>query len=270
MPCHERDQDQHHQHDVVVGQRIRKLEGRRRILQRELESPAPTKERALQHHCPRQLRHGERRHCEVDSTKAETEADRSDRDSHGCTEQSAEPKADPRCEAELQIQHRREVAARPEIDRIAQRELAGEATDQIPALAQVGVEEGQDRGGEKPFGDSPGKPEGHNAKHKPADQLHARAPKNPEGRMSRITMTRLRLSALLSVPGRKISPTDWLSPTTSPPASEPTKLPIPPRTTTTMATNTNCTPRPGVNGRKPAIADPAIPAHATLRAKAIK
>src|SRR6266545_1186481 len=242
MPCHERDQDQHHQHDVVVGQRIRKLEGRRRILQRELESPAPTKERALQHHCPRQLRHGERRHCEVDSTKAETEADRSDRDSHGCTEQSAEPKADPRCEAELQIQH----------------------------LAQVGVEEGQDRGGEKPFGDSPGKPEGHNAKHKPADQLHARAPKNPEGRMSRITMTRLRLSALLSVPGRKISPTDWLSPTTSPPASEPTKLPIPPRTTTTMATNTNCTPRPGVNGRKPAIADPAIPAHATLRAKAIK
>src|SRR5215813_5704118 len=93
----------------------------------------------------RELGKGDGEQCKINARDAEAKAepadhcteDRGDRDRSEHTEPGADPEVEP--------EQRTDVAAEPDIERVPERELPGEAHHQVPSLADESEIEDQDQ-----------------------------------------------------------------------------------------------------------------------------
>src|SRR5260370_33773923 len=85
----------------------------------------------------RELGEGDSEDCEIDAAHAEAKGEEAD-DGTAChRDRDRRGQSDPGPETEMDIERRGRVAAEPDIDRVAERELAGEALHNVPPLAGV-------------------------------------------------------------------------------------------------------------------------------------
>src|SRR5579862_733040 len=179
----------------------------------------------VEDHEPDELGKRERDDSEIELAQLEPEADRADRDRDQRDEQHADQRAHP--ERNAQVNHRqvRRVRGEAERGRMEQRELPGEAEDQVEADRENAdeVREDQDREHHVVV-DS----ERHEEQRYGEQKLH-RGAKSPAGRKSRISTRNTSPYASLYAEGRKIDPTPSATPMMMPPANDPITLPMPAR-----------------------------------------
>src|SRR6266568_1258568 len=149
--------------------------------------------------------------------------------------------AEPRPDAEMDPQRRRHIGADAQIERVAERQLPGEAHQQIPGLADVGEIQHQDQHadeiavGDQRRGQKSG--EQHRGEHAAAQRricpqrAHARRPSRPCGRSTSTAINRPNENMLFIEGAAKNPASASETPMSTPPRSAPAIDPSPPMMT---------------------------------------
>src|SRR6185312_7445647 len=155
--------------------------------------------------------------------------------------------ADPGRHAPMAEQRSAGIGAEPDIERVAERELPGEAGDDVPGLAEIGGEQDHHQHGDDVAVDEKRQRQHDgNEEHerdrgavRQAEETAARhaRPSNPCGRNSSTRMRRAKLKALLSEGSTTKPESASDTPTSRPPSSAPGMLPRPPRMTMMKASS---------------------------------
>ena len=119
---------------------------------------------------PRELAEGDGQQREVDAGQREAEAEIADDRAGDGGDGDAGEQADPRADAEMEVEAGRDVAAQPGIERVAERELAREAHQDVPGLPDIGEVEHQDQDGEPVLADQRRRREEQRQQHAQAQQ----------------------------------------------------------------------------------------------------
>src|SRR5262249_24462503 len=173
-------------------------------------------------------------------------------------------------------QGRRHVAAEAEEQRMAERELAGEAEHHVPRLPRIGGVEEQREHGEQVVVDDERRDQKRNREraqqHEPAARNaieqpdHAAFfPSSPCGR-NRSTSTRIPNANMLFADGVNRRPAmASVNPISTPPSSAPSIEPRPPVITMTKASKVSAGPSGGVTSMRTTSMAPAAPTQAAPR-----
>src|SRR6476620_508758 len=131
------------------------------------------------------------------------------------------------------------VRADPAVERMAERELAGEPHHHVPGLAGVGVVENQRRDREcvRPREGGKHREGGEEQRERDAAAAQARFPSRPRGRSSSTRISRPKLNMLFAEGAMKRPATASETPISTPPRSAPPIEPSPPTITMTKASS---------------------------------
>src|SRR6185312_2786330 len=196
--------------------------------QREVDS-----ERAVREPVPVQddesseLREGERHDREIQFPQLEAKADRADHDRDQRDEHDADKGAEPERDSPVRHRQIRRVRGQAERGGVEQRQLAGEAEDEVEADGEDAEDEREDQDRQDDVAVHDGRHE--KQRYPEQQQFHRLAAKSPAGLSSRISTRKTRPYASLYAEGRKIEPTPSATPMMMPPANEPITLPMPAR-----------------------------------------
>ena len=86
---------------------------------------------------------------EIDAGDAEAERQEADDRAAGHRDRDRGQQAEPGADAEMHVERRGRVGAEPDIERVAERQLAGKAHHDVPGLADIGEIEDEDQDGEQ-------------------------------------------------------------------------------------------------------------------------
>src|SRR5262249_5043923 len=178
--------------------------------------------------------------CEIDAADAEAEGEEADDGATRHRDRDRRSQSEPRPDAEMDIERRRGICAEPDIDGVAEGELAGEAHHHVPRLAGIGGIEDDDEDGEQIVVRHPRRRHQHDEQHhqernaaarnpleQPSDQ-DSRLPRRPGGGNRTPRTSRPKENMLLAEGGKNRPATAWGSPISTPRRSAPGIEPSPP------------------------------------------
>src|ERR1051326_2699779 len=211
---------------------------------------------------------------EVDAGHAEAEGEEADDHAACDRDQDRDRHADPRPDAEMHVERRGRVGAKPDIERMAERQLAGKAHHHVPGDTGVGEIKNDDQHGEQIIvgegrcGDQGCEHQAQQnerlARHvgkEPGDH-EVFLPMMPCGRNSS-TSTRMANENMLLADGEKNSPASAsVSPISTPPSGARVSEPSPPVITTMKASSVSAGPSGGVTSTISTMMAPAAPTQA--------
>src|SRR6185503_11497805 len=181
----------------------------------------------------RELGEGDGEEREIHPRDAEAEGEKADRHA----QQDRHPQPGPRADAVVEEDRTRRVRADADVERMAERELPGEAHHHVPCLAGVGEVKDQrcdrERVGDREKGKNDEEQEQGGEADLGADQ--AFFPSRPCGRSSSTRMSRPKLNMLFAEGAMKSPATASETPISTPPRSAPPIDPSPPTITMTKA-----------------------------------
>src|SRR5580704_10859976 len=191
---------------------------------------------------------GDGENGEIDPGDAEAEGESADDRAARRGNRYRGEKPDPRSDAEAREQHCGDVSAEPGENRVAERQLAGEAHHDIPGLAGIGEIKNEDENGDEIVVGNPrrdherrqesGQQDRGPARHAIGEARHHQAgllPRMPCGRNSN-TATRMAKANMLLADGVNSNPASAsVKPISRPPTSAPAIEPRPPVMTMTKA-----------------------------------
>src|SRR5262249_37780358 len=211
---------------------------------------------------------------EIDATDAEAKGEEADDGAARHRDRDRRGQPEPRPDAEMDVERRRRIGAEPDIDGVAEGELAGEAHHHVPRLAGIGGIEDDDKDGEKIVVRHPRRRQQHDEQHhqernaaarNPLEQPSDHAsllPKMPCGRNSNTSTSRPKENMLLAEGVKNRPAIASVSPISTPPSSAPGIEPSPPVMTMMKASSVKAGPRAGVT---PTSTAPARPTEAAPR-----
>src|SRR5262249_48695691 len=182
-----------------------------------------------------------------------------------------DPKPQPWAHAEVHVEGRCSVGAKPDVERVTQRKLAGKAHHDVPGLPDIGKVENQDEHGDEVVaGHQRGGEERHR---KPCQQLEpapgnavgeesdhvSRLPRRPCGRNSSTTTRMAKVNILLAEGVKRSPPKASVRPISTPPNSAPAIEPSPPVMTITKARSVYVGPSGGGPSMRSTIIHPQAP-----------
>src|SRR5690606_16414921 len=166
------------------------------------------------------------------------------------TGNSGQDEAAPGINVEVDLQDRRAIRAGAEKKRMAEGELPTITTQQVPGLAEVGIKQRKRQPGDPKIGLNEQR---HRSHHQAEDDdcrqiAHGqtRCPSRPFGLNNSTTMKIRKMPSWPRLSPRNNPPRLSVTPIIRPPSRAPTKLPIPPSTTTVKATSTKACPTWGL------------------------
>src|SRR5262245_55868480 len=222
----------------------------------------------------RELGEGDGEDCEIDAAHAEAEGEEAD-DRTAChRDRDRRGQSDPGPETEMDIERRGRVAAEPDIDGVAEGELAGEAHHHVPRLAGIGGIEDDDKNGEEIVVRHPGRRQQHDEQRRQKRNAAARNsrkqppdhdslfPRMPCGRNSSTSTSRPKENMLLADGVKNKPAMASVSPISTPPSSAPGMEPRPPVMTMMKASSVKAGPNAGVTSTSSTSMAPAAPTQA--------
>src|SRR5437667_552336 len=218
--------------DVVVGPGVLKLELGGIARERDEEPDRAAHCLGVQRDDPADFGEGHGEKHEVEAAQPEAEAqvanDGAQQRCRGC----AHEHADPGGKAHPERQDGSDVGADAHEGRVAGGELSRVSPEDVPGLAQVGVEEDQGEEGDRVRTDE-GRQSGEGGQgEREGPEPHATLPpKRPAGLKRRIKMSREKETSSFNDGERNTAPRDSATATRRPPRKAPGRLPIPPMMT---------------------------------------
>src|SRR5262249_1677186 len=196
----------------------------------------------------RELREGDRQNRKISPGDAKLERQKPDQRAARHRQRNRNQKSDPGRDTIMNEQRGSRVSAKPDIERVTERELAGKAHHHVPGLARIGVIQNDDENTQEIVADECRRGdeedqqsrEQHQAPALPTldERLHAaRLPRMPCGRSTR-TSTRIANANMLLAEGVNSSPANAsVNPIRTPPSNAPGNEPSPPVITMTKASS---------------------------------
>src|SRR5215831_5131296 len=222
----------------------------------------------------RELCEGDGENCEVDPADPEAEGKKTDDGAARDRDRDRGGQAEPRPDTEMNVERRGCIGAEPDVNGVAERELAGEAHHHVPRLAGIGGIEDDDEDGEQIVVGDPGRREQHGEHHRQEGKTSTRhsveqpvghvslLPRMPCGRNSS-TSTRSPNENMLFADGVKKRPAmASVKPIRTPPSTAPGIEPSPPVMTMMKASSVKAGPSAGVTSTSSTSMDPAAPTQA--------
>src|SRR5689334_17595522 len=187
----------------------------------------------------RELGEGDGEEREIHARDAEAEGEKADRDAERDAEQDRHPQPGPGPDAVVEEDRAGGVGADADVERMAERKLAGEPHHHVPRLAGVREIENQRGDRERVRAGEPGQRSQASEQDRERDvaAAQARLPSSPCGRSSSTRIRRPKLNMLLAEGAMRSPATASETPISTPPRSAPPIEPRPPTITMTKASS---------------------------------